>query len=111
VTGDGASFLRVYRVRDYLDNPIALGDQPQSFDMLRSALQRTIDGGVLTVPLRMHIILVDIPVPTIDIADGGVVAMFRVATNASESERDTGKGYPEYPAYESPPRYPVSEKG
>jgi hypothetical protein len=97
VTGDGANFLRVYRVRDYLENPVALGEEPLSLDRLRSALERTIDGGVLTVPLRMQIILVDLPIPTVEIADGGVVAMFRVATNASESERDTGKGYPQYP--------------
>jgi hypothetical protein len=111
VTGDRANFLRVYRVRDYLENPVALGEEPLSLDRLRSALERTIEGGVLTVPLRMQIILVDIPIPTIEIADGGVVAMFRVATNASESERDTGKGYPQYPVYESKPQCPVSEKG
>jgi hypothetical protein len=101
VTGDGANFLRVYRVRDYLENPVALGEEPLSLDRLRSALERTIDGGVLTVPLRMQIILVDLPIPTVEIADGGVVAMFRVATNASESEDDAGgKRYPHYPVSE-----------
>jgi hypothetical protein len=101
VTGDGANFLRIYRVRDYLDNPVAFGDEPLSFDKLRSALERTIENGVLSAPLRMQIILVDVPIPTIEIADGGVVAMFRVGTNASESEEDAGgKSYPQYPVSE-----------
>lgn len=91
VTSDEPGFLRIYVINDPNENPMARGYQPYSLSALRGMLAAKMKGGVQNSPILLGLLLENIPVPTVEIAGGGVVAEIHIIsrlTEAGGAERD-----------------------
>jgi hypothetical protein len=91
VSGDEPDFLRIYRLRSLTENPFALAERPWTLAQLQESLSSLMRSLTLGVPFKFGFLLKDLPVPTTEIAAGGVVAQFHVKTRVADSGRG-GRG-------------------